>query len=92
VEENPFVVGEFEKRARRDALRHIYALAAAVPNSAHHRTMGHEHDDEGTLRAKGRGRDPFNLRGSKRRDGMRKRERERERRREGETFPRPGGT
>lgn len=36
------------------ALRHIYALAAVVPNS--HTTTGHKRDDAGTLRAKGRER------------------------------------
>lgn len=33
--------------------------------------MGHDSDDTGTLRTQGKGRDPFNLRGSKRRGGMR---------------------
>lgn len=54
------------------ALRHIYALAAVVPNSHTTPWMGHKRDDVGTLRAKGReGGNPFNLRGSKRR-GMRR--------------------
>lgn len=38
----------------------------------HTTTMGHERDDAATLRTKGRGRDPFNLRGSKRRGGKRR--------------------